>query len=105
MIAEELTIYVSNHPKDSNLDHFIDSIKAELRPSANELYVYKSSLSDTQNEKLEEIVYEIMRESYKRLYTYYSQKDDVEESKKGTYYKELLNTLDKRELEKLLRTL
>jgi hypothetical protein len=100
-IAKELILFIAKPSTEGGIDSFLESLPAELRSVADQLYLFASGLSEMEHELIWNIVYEIKENSCRKWYSYYSQRDDEESAKKAQHYKELRNTLSKTEMEKL----
>lgn len=77
---------------------FSETLPSEMKAVADEIYLYASGDHDFDKEKIWDIVYAILLDSYKTKYA------TLEDQEKVMYYKSKLEKLDKKELENLFKS-
>lgn len=77
---------------------FAETIPSEIKAVTDEIYLFASGDHDFEKEKIWDIVYAILLDSYKEKYA------TLEDQEKVRYYKKKLENLDKKELENLFKS-
>jgi DNA primase len=96
--------YIQNNSQIFSFNAFSSTLPAELQPTADELFLYASGFSDMNNEKLSELVFELKERSCKRHIAHYSKLEGNDAMEKVRLYSGVLRKLDKKEMEKTLKT-
>ncbi len=103
-LAKLFLEYAKNNGQTFSFNSFSSTLPAELKPVADELFLYASGFSDLNKEKLSEIVFELKERSCRHSIAHFSTIDGNDAEGKVRLYSEMLRKLDKSEMEKLLST-
>lgn len=95
--------YCQNNGQTFSFNSFSNTLPAELRSVADELFLYASGFSEMNNAKLSELVFELKERSCKRHIAYFSKQTGNDAEEKVRLYSMLLRKLDKKEMEKTFK--
>src|SRR3989344_2395109 len=90
--------------KTQDFNAFISALPSELAAVADEIYLFASGINEFEKEKIWDIVYELKQQSLRRKIGEVSKLDEAGSESKLTGYHDSLRSLDKKEIEKMLRT-
>ncbi len=90
--------------KTHDFNAFISSLPAELAAVADETYLFASGINEFEKEKIWDIVYELKQQSLRRKIADLSKLDEEKNESILKIYHSSLRSLDKKEIEKMLRT-
>ena len=90
--------------KTHDFNAFISSLPSELGAVADEIYLFATGINEFEKEKIWDIVYELKQQSLRRKIGELSKLDEAGSESKLKSYDDALRSLNKKEIEKMLRT-